>query len=107
VFVEHEITFGDQTVRIRQRVETDSAGFFGQEPANQTILRSSYVEDRQSKQAAKSAGTGGGPGDPAHVGGFTAGYGSGPVTLIGPFVLMCPCHNCQKPKKTKQPDQEK
>jgi len=97
-------------------VETDSAGFFGQEPANQTILRSSYVEDRQSKQAAKSAGTGGGPGDPAHVGGgpgdpahvggFAAGYGSGPVTLIGPFVLMCPCHNCQKPKKTKQPDQE-
>ena len=96
MMVEYEITLGDQRLKIKQRVEQGTASV---DPTNalpdQTILLYNYAEDRLSKSqkpTGKTAAAGGGPGDPLNAGGSPPfAYGSGPVTLIGPFLMICPC----------------
>jgi hypothetical protein len=95
VLIEYEISFGAQKVRITQKVEGNGESFNVKNlPGNQTILPSSYAEGQSAKSEKPHASSGktgsGGPGDNGSSGGGPP-FGGAPVTLIGPFISLCPC----------------
>lgn len=115
MFFEYEIYCGNQLVKFKQRIDQGAISFDPNSlPRNQKILRMSYAEDRLADQQIANAsssgpvgGDGAGDAGPSGYGGPVGGdgagdagpsgyggpgtYGSAPITIVGPFISICPC----------------
>jgi hypothetical protein len=94
VLIEYDITFGKQKVKIKQRVQQTNLSFSASDlPKGQKLLRASYAESLAARNLATGApgAVGSAIDNPGGTGGVP---GTAPATIIGPFVMVCPCEKC-------------
>lgn len=104
MLIEYKVKYDKDGLTITEKIEGGSSG--NQPKPGAPIVAKSLAANFEESQTA-SAGTstlgggpnpsdiGGGP-NPRDVGGAGAGLGSGPVTIIGPFIFLCPHHHAAK-----------
>ena len=119
MLVEYQLKFEKNGLTITQRVEPSVSG--GQTSrstfAEQNYLRASFQESKKAgtdtaplrPATSPSAGGGGpvgppnsgggGPVGPPNSGGGPTGFGTAPVTFIGPFIMCCPSDDSKSSKE--------
>ena len=104
MLIEYKIKMEKDSLTITQRVDPDSqtAPPKGQAALEQNLLPASFAASQQTNPPhPPPVGTdpsqpvaGGAPIDrPRGPGGGPVPLSSGPVTVIGPFIFLCPSHN--------------
>ena len=99
MLIEYKVKFEKDGLTITQQVKQDSSRVQAKPaaPVKQNALGASLQESQTPGIASRQAGggpdeqdPGGGP-DEQDPGG-TPATGGGPMTIIGPFIFLCPCH---------------
>lgn len=100
MLIEYKFKFEKNGLTVTQQVGSGASGSYasGGPVVEQNSLRASFRESQAANVARPGAG---GNGFSGHLGGGGGRPSSGtaPVTLIGPFIMCCPCDDPQKEQK--------
>ena len=106
MLIEYQFKFEKNGLTLKQRIEPSASGSSGNGEVfvEANALRASYQECGQASTAESQPSiaqpkSGGGPADDPSSGGGPTGFGTAPVTFIGPFIMCCPCDDSKKEKK--------
>ena len=105
--IEYKFKFEKNGFTLTQQIEpgaSDSKAT-GKALVEANALKASFEESKQTKAAQPKSGggpngeVGSGGGPNGEVGSGGGGFGTAPVTIIGPFVMCCPHEDSKKEGK--------